>query len=117
MFAKHEKLDNLICFLDWNKQQIDGWVEEMTGVGPIPEKWEAFGWYVQQVPGHDIAAIDDAIERAKAHAGSPSIIILDTVKGKGYSRAEQSPLACHSMSFTPEEHAAALRELEGGLRK
>ena len=105
MFAKHEKLDHLICFLDWNKQQIDGFVEEMTGVGPIPEKWRAFGWNV----------IECAIELAKAHKGSPSMIVLDTVKGKGYSRAEQSPLACHSMSFTKEEHADALRELEGGL--
>ena len=116
MFAKQQKLDHLICFLDWNKQQIDGFVEEMTGVGPIPEKWRAFGWNVLECPGHDVAAIDAAIERAKANVGCPSMIILDTVKGKGYSRAEQSPLACHSMSFTPEEHAAALRELEGGLQ-
>lgn len=116
MFAKHEKLDHLICFLDYNKQQIDGFVEEMTGVGPIPEKWRAFGWNVIECPGHDIAAIDAAIEQAKANTGSPSMIILDTVKGKGYARAENSPLSCHSMSFTKEEHADALRELEGGLQ-
>lgn len=117
MFACHEKLDHLIGFTDYNKQQIDGYVDEMTGIAPLADKWTAFGWNVIEVDGHDVAAIDDAICRAKTHTGSPSMIVLHTVKGKGYSRAENSPIACHSMTFTAEQHEQALHELEGGLEK
>lgn len=115
MFACHEKLERLIAFTDCNNQQIDGWVDEMSGLAPIADKWKAFGWYVQEIDGHDIAAIDEAIKNAKANKGCPSMILLHTIKGKGYSRAEESPIACHSMTFTEEEHKAALDELKGGL--
>lgn len=115
MFAAHEKLERLIAFTDYNKQQIDGFVDEMTGIAPLADKWKAFGWFVQEIDGHSIDAIDEAIQKAKANKGCPSMIILNTIKGKGYSRAENTPLGCHSMNFTEEEHQAALAELKGGL--
>lgn len=115
MFAGNQKLERLIVFTDRNGEQIDGRVEEVNDISPLADKWRAFGWYVQEVAdGHDVAAIDDAIVNAKAHKGQPSMIILNTVKGKGYSRAESMPVANHSMTFTAEEHAAALEELKGG---
>ena len=116
MFACHEKLERLIAFTDYNKQQIDGYVDEMSGIAPLADKWRAFGWNVIEVAdGHDVAEIDRAIDAAKRNTGCPSMIVLNTVKGKGYSRAENTPIGNHSMTFTAEEHAAALEELKGGL--
>ena len=116
MFACHEKLERLIAFTDYNKQQIDGYVDEMSGIAPLADKWRAFGWNVIEVAdGHDVSEIDRAIDAAKRNTGCPSMIVLNTVKGKGYSRAENTPIGNHSMAFTAEEHAAALEELKGGL--
>lgn len=117
MFAAHEKLERLIAFTDYNKEQLDGYVNEMSGLAPLADKWRAFGWFVQEIDGHDVAAIDDAVQKAKANKGCPSMIILNTVKGKGYSRAEQTPIGNHSMTFTEDEHQAAIAELKGGLEK
>ncbi|MCD8357914.1 MAG: transketolase [Oscillospiraceae bacterium] len=117
MFAAHEKLERLIVFTDYNGEQIDGYVDQLSALAPLGDKWRAFGWFVQEIDGHDIRAIDAALEAAKSHRGSPSMILLRTWKGRGYSRAEQTPIGNHSMSFTPEQHAAALEELKGGLMK
>ena len=112
MFAAHYKLDRLTAFLDNNKMQIDGTTDQVMGLGDLVAKWEAFGWFAQQVNGHDMEAMDIAIDRAVAEAGRPSMIILDTVKGKGFSLGE-GKVASHSMSFGPEDAKAAIAALEG----
>ncbi len=101
MFAGSHQLDNLIVFLDYNKMQLDGAVSEINDIAPAKDKWEAFGFFVQDIDGHDIVAISDAIDNAKAQKGKPSMIVLNTVKGKGASFAESAP-NCHSMSITED---------------
>lgn len=101
MLAGSKKLDNLIVLLDSNKMQLDGPVESINGLEPIPDKWKAFNFFVQDIDGHDLEAISDAIDAAKAQKGKPSMIVLRTVKGKGASFTE-SVANCHSMSI-PEE--------------
>ncbi len=112
MYAAHRKLDNLIAFTDYNKMQIDGYVDEVCSLGDLAGKWRSFGWHVQEVDGHDCEAIGRAIDQAKAHKGQPSMIILDTVKGKGLSFAEEAGVANHSMSITAEQYAQGMKELE-----
>jgi transketolase len=113
MLASQLKLDNLIVFLDYNKLQIDGPVSAVNDIAPADEKWRAFGWNVINVPdGNDVSQIDAAIELAKAVSGKPSMIILNTVKGKGLSFVENKGAANHNMPFGENEKAAAFKELD-----
>lgn len=112
MFAAHYKLDRLTAFVDHNKMQIDGRTDEVMGLGSLFDKWKAFGWFVQEVDGHDMEAMDRAIDAAEAERGRPSMVILDTVKGKGFSLGE-GQVASHNMSFGPEEAKQAIAALEG----
>ena len=88
MFASEKKITNLIWLIDWNKQQLDGNTKDVLDMGDLREKFASFGFAVQQVNGHDVKAIDDAIDAAKAETEKPSVIILDTIKGYGCSAAE-----------------------------
>jgi transketolase len=112
MFAAHYKLDRLTAFVDCNKMQIDGTTDEIMGLGSLAAKWEAFGWFVQEVGGHDMEAMDGALDRAEREEGRPSMIILDTVKGKGFKPGE-GQVASHNMSFGIEEARKAIAALEG----
>ncbi len=111
MYAAHRKLDNLIAFTDCNRMQIDGMVDEVCSLGDLDAKWSAFGWHVQRIDGHDCAAIHEAIEKAKAEKGRPSMILLDTVKGKGVSFAIEAGVGCHSMNVSREQYESAMDEL------
>jgi transketolase len=111
MFAGNHKLDHLIAFTDYNKMQIDGTTEEINNVYPLDKKWEAFNWHVQVIDGHDVIAIKDAIENAKAHTGSPSMIILNTIKGKGASFCE-GDVGSHNMPVTKEMMDEAIKRLQ-----
>lgn len=115
MFAAHRKLDRLIAFTDCNQMQIDGMVDEVCGLGDLEGKWKSFGWFIQRVNGHDCAAVGAAIDRAKEQRGCPSMILLDTVKGKGLTFAEKAGPACHSMSISEEQYRSGMEELGGGL--
>ena len=115
MYAAQLGLDNLIVMTDFNGLQIDGTVAEVNGLEPLDKKWEAFGWDVAVVDGHDLEAIDLAITHAKASSGKPSMIILKTRKGKGVSFVEAALTANHNMPLSAEQTEQALRELsEGG---
>ena len=116
LFANSKHLDNLIAFVDFNKLQIDGRTDndDVCNLGDIAAKFAAFGWFAQRVDGHDVAAIDNAIEQAKAHTGSPSVIVLDTIKGKGWSKAENQA-GSHSRGFTAEELEEALAEIRAAM--
>lgn len=111
MLAAHKKLDNLIAFTDYNKLQIDGPVDEINSLSDLPAKWKSFGWHVQRIDGHDHIAIDEAIEKAKEYKGKPSMIILDTIKGKGVSFVEEAGVGNHNMPITKEQLETALEEL------
>lgn len=111
MIANQYKLNNLIAFTDYNKLQIDGTVDEVSSLEPITDKWKAFGWNVLNVvDGNDVEQIYDAIICAK-HSDRPSMIILNTVKGKGISAIEKLGGGNHHMVVSPELVAEALQEL------
>jgi transketolase len=81
-------LDNLCLFVDYNKGQIDGLVADVMPLEPLEDKWRAFGWHVQRRDGHDFAQILAALDEARHTAGRPTVIIADTIKGKGVSFME-----------------------------
>lgn len=83
MSAAHYKLDNLIAVVDVNNQQADGPSTKIMGFEPLTEKLEAFGWFTQRVDGNDLSAVRAAFDAAKAELGRPSMIIADTLMGKG----------------------------------
>lgn len=109
--AANFKVDNLTAFIDWNKVQATGATNDIFSIPNLDKKWAAFGWNVQTVNGHDFDQLVDAIEKAEAHKGSPSVIILDTVKGKCFSFAEGNP-AYHNGILTDEIYRQAVRELD-----
>lgn len=111
MLAGNRRLDNLIAFTDYNRLQIDGYVGEVNDLEPLDKKWQAFGWQVQSINGHDVAAIDYAVDLARKTKGRPSMIILNTSKGKGAYFAENK-LESHSMNITGEMCRNALAEIE-----
>jgi transketolase len=111
MAAAHWRLNRLIAFTDYNKMQIDGYVHEVMNVEDLNAKWVAFGWFVQRVDGHDLAALDGAIVRAKAEPLRPSMIVMDTVKGKGAFFAENR-VESHNMKYDYETALEAIRRLE-----
>jgi len=114
LFARQFKLDNLTAFVDYNKQQIDGFTSEICDLGDLAAKFAAFGWHAQAVDGHDVAAIGQAIEDARIEEGRPSVIVLNTVKGKGVSWWERDRNN-HNMPITAEQLGRALQELEAQL--
>ena len=111
MLASQKKLDNLIVFTDDNKLQLDDYTDNVVSLRPLDKKWEAFGWHVQSIDGHSCEALDIAIEKAKSVQGQPSMIILNTTKGKGYSVAEDK-ISSHMMPMTAEDVKKACAELE-----
>ena len=111
MAAAHYKLDNLIAFVDNNGLQIDGNVEDVMSPAPIGAKFAAFGWFVQEIDGHDFQAIADALKAAKEHKGQPSVIIAHTIKGKGVSFMENQA-SWHGSAPSAEQVAIAKEELK-----
>ena len=109
MFANHYKLDNLIAFVDCNGYQIDGAVTDVMNPHPVDKKFEAFGWYAQTIDGHDFDAIDEAVNNALA-SDKPSVIICNTVKGKGVSFMENN-YTWHGKAPKDDEYAIAEKEL------
>lgn len=112
MLAASKKLDNLIAFTDKNNMQLDGMTDDINSLGDLKAKWKSFGWFTQEIDGHDTKAIADAITKAKQKKRKPSMIILDTVKGMGVSAAVAKGYKCHSMQMTDDVVKAALAELE-----
>lgn len=110
MTAAHYKLDNLCAFVDVNNLQIDGSVDVVMGVEPLDKKWEAFGWNVISIDGHNFEEIFSALETAKTCKGKPTLILAKTVKGKGVSFME-NVCGFHGTAPTAEERERALAEL------
>lgn len=109
-FAAFRKLDNLTMILDYNKYQLSGTTKEILDMEPIAAKWEAFGWKVKEIDGHNLKEIDAALTWAKSQKSAPALIIAHTVKGKGVSFMENNN-HFHGVANTKEETLKALREL------
>ncbi|OPY58071.1 MAG: Transketolase 2 [Pelotomaculum sp. PtaU1.Bin035] len=110
MAAAHYKLDNLAAFVDHNGLQIDGPVVDVMSPEPVADKWRAFGWHVVIIDGHDIKQILDALDEAKTVKGKPTMIVAETVKGKGVSFMENQ-VGWHGAAPKPGEVEKALAEL------
>ena len=111
MLAAHKKLNNLIAFTDYNKLQIDGTLEEVNNLAPLADKWKSFGWNVYEIDGHDTDMICKAIDDAKKQQDKPTMIIANTIKGKGVSFVESKGSGNHNMPFTMEDADRAIEEI------
>lgn len=110
MAAPNFKLDNLTAILDYNHLQNDYSVDDIMPIHPVVDKWQAFGWNVIEIDGHNMAQVVDALEKAKAHKGAPTMIVANTVKGKGVSYME-NVCEWHGKAPCQEEADQALKEL------
>lgn len=112
MFSAHRKLDNLTAIIDHNGLQIDGKVTEVCSPEDLGVKFEAFGWDVRHVDGHDIDALIEVLNACKSSRdGKPHAVIAETVKGKGVSFMENEA-GWHGKAPSAEQLEAALTELE-----
>jgi len=116
MTASHYKLDGVCAIIDFNKLQIDGFCCEVMDLGAFSHKWEAFGWNAIEADGHDLAGLISAFDKASAAKGKPSVIIADTVKGKGVSFVENK-VEWHGIAPKREEYERAVKELDEALKK
>jgi len=111
MMASFNKLDNLCGIVDNNKIQIDGFLKDVMNVEPLAEKWESFGWEVIRVDGHDVVGLMDAFDKVREIKGKPSVILADTIKGKGISFMENKA-SWHGVAPKEDEVEKALVELK-----
>ncbi|OGF59126.1 MAG: transketolase [Candidatus Fischerbacteria bacterium RBG_13_37_8] len=111
MSAAHYKVDSLTAILDYNGVQLMGPVSAIMEVAPVKEKWVAFGWNVIEIDGHSIKEIINSFDQARAFKGKPTIILANTVKGKGCSFME-GKCEWHGKTPSNEELCRALSELE-----
>lgn len=114
MSAVKFKLDNLIGVVDRNHVQLDGTSDEIMPMGDVGEKFRSFGWNVLECNGHDMGALCDAIDAAKARTGAPTVIIADTVKGKGVSFME-GQAGWHGKAIDRDSFDRAMAELGGAV--
>ena len=112
MSAAHYNLNNLTAFIDFNGLQIDGDITTVMNPSPIDKKFEAFGWNVLTIDGHNIEEIQVAIEKAKACLDKPTAVICKTIKGKGVSFME-NVAAWHGTAPSKEQCEQALAEIGG----
>jgi len=110
MAAAHHKLDNLCAIVDQNRLQIDGWVQDVMNVQPLGLKYATFGWNVIEIGGHDMGEILSAFDAAAAHRGNPTVILANTVKGKGVSFMENQA-SWHGVAPNREQFEKAIAEL------
>lgn len=112
MSASFFKLDNLVAILDRNKLQLDGATKDIMAIEPLADKWKAFGWNVIKVNGHDFKKLLTAFNKAKKAKGAPTIIIANTVKGKGVSFME-GVVGFHGKAPDKVQFKQAMKELGG----
>lgn len=115
LFAPHHRLDNLVVIIDYNKLQSLVTVKETLNLEPLAQKWEAFGWSVAEVDGHDTHALEETFSKLPFGKGKPNCIIAHTTKGKGISFMENNNL-WHYRAPDKDELAQALEELEEATR-
>ena len=113
MFASNKGLSNLTAFIDLNNLQIDGTIDEVNSAKPVDKKFQAFGWHVININGHDYDAIEAALQEAKT-VDKPVAIIAETLKGKGVSYMENA-VNWHGAAPNDELYEVAMTELRAAL--
>ena len=111
LIGAHHKLDNLFVIVDYNKLQAMGEVKEILNIEPLKDKWEAFGWEVREIDGHNFNDIEKSLTSPPLSKEKPVVIIANTIKGKGVSFMENDNLY-HYKALSDEEYQKALKELE-----
>lgn len=111
MAASNFKIDNLVAIVDRNRLQATGAIVDRFNTNPVAQKWEAFGWNVIEIDGHNVEQIIEALDKADEVKGKPTVIIAETVKGKYISFAENNA-AFHNGSMTQEQYETAKKDLE-----
>lgn len=109
--APHYQLDNLVALIDRNRVQAMGFTCDRVNQGDLASKWRAFGWEVIEANGHDMASLVAALDKTDAVKGKPSVIIADTIKGKGISFAENTA-NYHNNELNAEQYQQAFQEIE-----
>lgn len=112
MFAAHHQLARLVAIVDVNGQQALGYTRDVIDLSPLAERWSAFGWDVREVDGHDVDALDEAIQGLEMATGPPHVILANTVFGRGVSYME-SQIKWHYWPMSDGEYAQALEEIDG----
>lgn len=115
MFAAQHKLDNLTMFVDFNKKQLDGYLDDICSLGDLKAKFEAFGWNVYDIDGHNTAAIYYSIMAGKQVKDKPTVIILNTIKAKDCTFAEHV-FYNHHMTFTTEQVDESIQFLDDKIQ-
>ena len=116
LFAAHHRLDNLLCIIDYNKLQSLRSVDETLRLEPLYSKFQAFGWAVREVDGHDHGALVQALDAAPWEAGKPMMLIAHTTKGKGVSFMEDQ-VGWHGKAPSAEQAEKARVELDAEREK
>ena len=116
LFAAQQKISNLIAFLDYNRVQLDGYTDDICSLGDVRKKFEDFGWFSQEVNGHDVKEIEAAIEETKKETKRPSMIVLNTEKGHGWSEIAGKTNG-HCPTVSKEQLSAALSEMQAEYEK
>jgi transketolase len=116
MSCAHHGLDNVTAVVDVNALQADGPTAGVLRTEPLVDKWQAFGWHTQRVDGNDVAALVAAFDEARAHRGSPSVVICDTRIGRGVPLLETREKA-HFMRVEEHEWQIARDQLQEGLSR
>lgn len=114
MFASARRIDNVVAIVDQNGLQAMGAVTDRMNSNPLPEKWRGFGWHVIEIDGHSVEAVAAALDEAETIKGRPTAIVAHTVKGKGFSFAENNP-AFHNGAMTQAQYDLGLKEAEAML--
>ena len=112
MSAAFFKTDNLVAIVDRNKLQLDGPTNKIMSIEPLADKWKAFGWNVIEIDGHNFSELLDALHKAKKKKKIPTVIIAQTVKGKGVSFME-GQVGFQGKCPSEEQYHQAMAELEG----
>ncbi len=111
MAAANFHVDNLVAIVDNNMVQATGNIKDRMDIGDIKAKWEAFGWEVVEIDGHNIIEICDALDKADINSQKPFMILAHTIKGKGVLFAE-GKAAFHNAGLTPEQYKQAHTDIE-----
>jgi transketolase len=110
LFAGHHRLDNLVAIIDYNKLQCFGSVNEILDLSPLAEKWKSFGWGAREIDGNNLSEAESALRALPFEKGKPSVLIANTVKGKGVSYMENN-FVWHLFNMSKEQYDLAIKEL------
>lgn len=111
MFASHHKLANLVAIVDLNGQQALGYTKDVLDLSPLAERWQAFGWDVHSVDGHDESGLRTVVSELDTMSGRPHVLVAHTVFGRGVSFME-GQIAWHYLPMSDEQYGQAIREVD-----